>query len=59
MIWEIRQFGPTESNYSGVLSTAGGLVFYGATGGAFSAVDAKTGRRLWHSDTNQIWKVHR
>ncbi len=54
--WEIRQFGSTEANYSGVLSTAGGLVFYGETGGGFSAVNAKTGESLWHFETNQIWK---
>ena len=54
--WEVRQFGPTEVNYSGVLATAGSLVFYGETGGGFSAVDARSGKPLWHFDTNQIWK---
>ena len=54
--WEIRQFGSTEANYSGVLATAGGLVFYGETGGAFAAVDARSGKPLWRFDTNQIWK---
>ena len=46
-VWEIPQQGPQEANYSGVLSTAGGLVFYGETGGGFAAVDAKTGKTLW------------
>ncbi len=55
--WEVPQFGPPESNYSGVLSTAGGLVFYGETGGGFAAVDAKTGRTLWHFETNNVWKA--
>jgi PQQ-dependent dehydrogenase (methanol/ethanol family) len=55
--WEIPQVGAPEANYSGVLSTAGGLVFYGETGGGFAAVDAKTGRTLWHFETNQIWKA--
>jgi outer membrane protein assembly factor BamB len=40
-VWEIPQIAPTETNYSGVLSTAGGLVFYGETGGGFAAVDAQ------------------
>jgi alcohol dehydrogenase (cytochrome c) len=55
--WEAPQVGAPEANYSGVLSTAGGLVFYGETGGGFAAVDAKTGRALWHFETNQIWKA--
>ena len=55
--WEIPQFGPPESNYSGVLSTAGGLVFFGETGGGFAAADAKAGRVLWHFETNDIWKA--
>jgi PQQ-dependent dehydrogenase (methanol/ethanol family) len=55
--WEIQQVGAPEANYSGVLSTAGGLVFYGETGGGFAAVEAKTGKTLWHFDTNQEWKA--
>lgn len=57
IVWEIPQVGPPESNYSGVLSTDGGLVFYGETGGGFAAVDAKTGKTLWHFETNQAWKA--
>ena len=55
--WEAAQVGPPEANYSGVLSTAGGLVFYGETGGSFAAVDAKTGQTLWHFDTGQEWRA--
>ncbi len=55
--WEVPQVGPPEANYSGVLSTAGGLVFYGETGGDFAAVDASTGKTLWHFSTGQIWKA--
>ena len=55
--WEIPQVGAPESNYSGVLSTAGGALFYGESGGGFAAVDAKTGRTLWHFETNQAWKA--
>jgi PQQ-dependent dehydrogenase (methanol/ethanol family) len=57
IMWEIPQVGPPESNYSGVLSTNGGLIFYGETGGGFAAVDAKTGKTLWHFETNQAWKA--
>jgi alcohol dehydrogenase (cytochrome c) len=55
--WEIAGVGGSVTA-SGVLSTAGGLVFYGDnTGGALVAVDAKTGRRLWHFDTGEVWKA--
>jgi PQQ-dependent dehydrogenase (methanol/ethanol family) len=57
IVWEIPQIGHTEANYSGVLSTAGGLVFYGESSGGFAAVDAKTGRTLWHFEANQPWKA--
>jgi PQQ-dependent dehydrogenase (methanol/ethanol family) len=55
--WEIKQVGAPETNYSGVLATAGGLVFYGETGGGFAAVDARTGKTLWHFETGQGWKA--
>ncbi len=54
--WEIPQQGPQEANYSGVLTTAGGLVFYGETGGAFAAVDARNGKTLWTIHGNQPWR---
>jgi outer membrane protein assembly factor BamB len=41
----------------GVLSTAGGVVFFGGDDGAFSAVDAKTGKLLWSFPANQLWKA--
>jgi PQQ-dependent dehydrogenase (methanol/ethanol family) len=55
--WEVPQAGAPESNYSGVLSTAGGLLFYGESGGTFAAADAATGRTLWHFNTGQVWKA--
>jgi PQQ-dependent dehydrogenase (methanol/ethanol family) len=55
-VWEIPQEGPQEANYSGVLTTAGGLVFYGETGGGFAAVDAKNGKTLWTFHGNQAWR---
>ena len=42
--WEYRMVNFTES---GVLSTAGDLVFGGGMEGNFVALDAKTGERLW------------
>jgi alcohol dehydrogenase (cytochrome c) len=42
---------------SGVMSTAGGLVFYGDGTGEFVAVDAKSGKRLWAFQAGQSWKA--
>jgi PQQ-dependent dehydrogenase (methanol/ethanol family) len=56
-MWKIDMPGPVQSNYSGVLSTAGGLVFFGESSGAFAAVDAATGKYLWHFETNHAIKA--
>jgi alcohol dehydrogenase (cytochrome c) len=45
MKWEFRHISPT---WSGVLSTAGGLVFTGDAEGNFIALDAASGKALWH-----------
>ena len=37
--------------FSGVLSTAGGLVFSGQLTGEFEAFDADTGKKLWQFQT--------
>ena len=50
-VWEVPQIGSADS-WGGVLSTAGGVVFFGEDSGAFAAVDAKTGKDLWHVQTN-------
>jgi alcohol dehydrogenase (cytochrome c) len=55
-VWELPQDGRGVT-WGGVLSTAGGLVFYGADGGEFAAADARTGRPLWHWPANVIWKA--
>jgi alcohol dehydrogenase (cytochrome c) len=55
--WELPMAGNPERNYAGVLSTAGGLVFFGETSGGFAAADAATGKILWRFDTNQPWKA--
>jgi alcohol dehydrogenase (cytochrome c) len=51
-VWELPQTGSSES-FGGVLSTAGGVVFFGADDDAFSASDAKTGKLLWSFQTSQ------
>jgi len=56
LAWEIPQIGPQEANYSGVLTTAGGLLFYGETGGRFAAVDAKTGKTLSTFKASESWR---
>jgi len=43
-VWGIREPFPV---WSGVLTTAGGVVFYGTLDGWFKAVDAHSGARLW------------
>ena len=54
--WEVPQIGLAERNYSGVLATASGLVFYGESSGGFAAVDARTGATLWHFESGNTWK---
>jgi alcohol dehydrogenase (cytochrome c) len=46
--WEFKLQSPP---WSGVLSTAGGLVFGGSMEGNFYALDAKTGKPLWDFQT--------
>jgi alcohol dehydrogenase (cytochrome c) len=56
IVWEYPQIGNSDT-WGGVLATAGGLVFLGEDSGAFVALDAKTGKLLWHFQTNQLWKA--
>jgi PQQ-dependent dehydrogenase (methanol/ethanol family) len=55
--WQIDMPGPVQANYAGVLTTAGGLVFFGESTGGFAAVDAATGKYLWHFETNHPMKA--
>jgi PQQ-dependent dehydrogenase (methanol/ethanol family) len=55
--WQIDLPGPVQTNYSGVLSTAGGLLFFGESSGGFAAVDARTGQYLWHFEANRPFKA--
>jgi alcohol dehydrogenase (cytochrome c) len=54
--WEHPQVGTADS-WGGVLSTAGGLVFFCDDSGAFAAAEARTGKPLWHFHTSQLWKA--
>jgi alcohol dehydrogenase (cytochrome c) len=56
-MWQINLPGQVQANYAGVLSTSGGLVFFGESSGGFAAVDAATGRYLWHFETNHTMKA--
>lgn len=48
MKWEFRYY---SAPWAGTLSTAGGLVFSGDMEGYVIAVDARTGKKLWHFQT--------
>ena len=50
--WEQERIGSNGFG-GGLLSTAGGLIFSGETGGQLVALDAKTGKVLWHFNTGQ------
>lgn len=49
--WTFPLLSPASS---GVLATAGGLVFTGTIEGDFIALDAATGRSLWHMQTGSF-----
>jgi len=50
--WKYPQVGSGHSS-GGTMTTAGGLVFFGDDTGSFEAVDAQTGKPLWHFNTGQ------
>jgi alcohol dehydrogenase (cytochrome c) len=51
--WEFKFQSPS---FSGVLSTAAGVVFDGDNEGNFMAFDSRTGKNLWHYQTGSpIW----
>jgi alcohol dehydrogenase (cytochrome c) len=54
--WELPQSGAVNS-WGGVLSTAGGTVFFGEDSGALMAADAANGKPLWSFQTSQLWKA--
>ncbi|TXI75561.1 MAG: PQQ-dependent dehydrogenase, methanol/ethanol family [Dechloromonas sp.] len=48
IVWENKNYAPL---WGGVLTTAGGLIFYGTPEGFLKGVDAKTGKELWSFQT--------
>lgn len=58
IVWEVPQPGPPRAKtWSGVLATAGGLLFYGQPNGGFLAADQRTGKTLWTLPTNVRMKA--
>ena len=56
--WEVPQPGAARAKtWSGVLATAGGLLFYGHPNGGFAAVDQRNGKSLWEFPTNIFMKA--
>ena len=51
-VWSYPQVGSGRS-WAGTLTTAGRLLFFGDDSESFEAVDASTGRVLWHFNTGQ------
>ena len=52
LVWKYPQSGRSHSA-GGTMATAGGLVFFGDESGSLEAVDARTGKPLWHFNTGQ------
>ncbi len=50
--WKYEQARGGHSS-AGTMATAGGLVFFGDHAGSFEAVDARSGKALWHFNTGQ------
>lgn len=51
--WDYPMTGP-GTMWAGTVSTAGGLVFFGDDDGQLVALDAKTGKHLWHFYMGQL-----
>ena len=52
LAWKYPQAGQAHSS-GGTMTTAGGLVFFGDDAESFDAVDAATGKPLWHFNVGQ------
>ena len=55
-VWRYPQAGVGNS-WGGTLTTAGGLVFVADDADSLEAVDAETGRALWHFNTGQSFSA--
>jgi PQQ-dependent dehydrogenase (methanol/ethanol family) len=56
IVWD-RPHGSPGRPWTGVLSTDGGVIFYGDGDGTFTAADASNGNPLWHFHTNERWRA--
>jgi len=54
--WEYKLIGAHRYG-AGLVSTAGGLIFAGSPEGSFIALNAHTGKELWHFNTGRIIKA--
>jgi len=52
IVWRVPQVGSIRS-FGGVMTTATGLLLFGDAANAFEAVDAVTGKTLWHFNMGQ------
>lgn len=52
LAWQYPQIGSGRS-WGGTMTTAGGLVFFANDAEGFEAVDARSGKSLWHFNTGQ------
>ncbi|MCC7157879.1 MAG: PQQ-binding-like beta-propeller repeat protein [Bryobacterales bacterium] len=58
IVWEVPQPGAARAKtWTGVLATAGGLIFYAQPNGGFTAADERTGKTLWQFQTNVRMKA--
>jgi alcohol dehydrogenase (cytochrome c) len=55
-VWSYPQVGQGNS-WGGTLTTAGGLVFFCDDSDSLEAVDAATGRPVWHFNTGQRFRA--
>jgi alcohol dehydrogenase (cytochrome c) len=55
-VWRYPQTGRGDS-WGGTLTTAGGLLFVANDAGSLEAVEAATGRPLWHFNTGQTFRA--
>jgi len=58
IVFEVPQAGAARAKtWTGVLATAGGLLFYGQPNGGFVAADQRSGKTLWKFETNVRMKA--
>jgi alcohol dehydrogenase (cytochrome c) len=55
-VWRYPQVGGGNS-WGGILTSAGGVLFFGDDAGSLEAVEAATGRPLWHFNTGQVMRA--